>query len=208
MSLKIFKMATLGPSYTCILEQNDFSNSESLCHSDASNQVWAQSALRFGRCCLKNFKMAPMAATLEVRMEQILPFWIAISPQCLSPSFGLILLSVPIRRCFKIVKLATMVDLLGYWNGTNLAILNLYVTPMPPTMFGLNLTNLSGANMVWRFSSWPPWQPSWILEQKDFSNSNSPCGPNASHQSDLGFRSRCAFKIFKMATIWRPCHLG
>ena len=37
---------------------NDLSNSESLCHSDASHQVSAQSDLRFGRRChLKNFMM-------------------------------------------------------------------------------------------------------------------------------------------------------
>ena len=29
---------------------------------------------------------------------------------------------------------------LEYWNGTNLAILNLQVTPMPPTKFWLNPT--------------------------------------------------------------------
>ena len=52
--------------------RNDFCNSESLCHSDASNQVLAESALRFGRPChLKNFKMAALAVTLNVRMEQI-----------------------------------------------------------------------------------------------------------------------------------------
>ena len=34
------------------------SNSESLCRSDAFHQSLAQSNLRFGRCCLKNFKMA------------------------------------------------------------------------------------------------------------------------------------------------------
>ena len=42
-----------------ISEWNDFSNSEFLCHCDASHQVLAQSDLRFGRRCrLKNFKMA------------------------------------------------------------------------------------------------------------------------------------------------------
>ena len=42
-----------------ISEQNNFSNSESLCHCDASNQVLAKSNLRFGRRCgLKNFKVA------------------------------------------------------------------------------------------------------------------------------------------------------
>ena len=39
----------------------DFSNSESLCPSDASHQVSAQSNLWSGRrSCLKNFKMAAM----------------------------------------------------------------------------------------------------------------------------------------------------
>ena len=48
-----------------------FSNSESLCRFNAANQVWAQSALRFGRRChLKNFKMA-LAAIIDVRMERI-----------------------------------------------------------------------------------------------------------------------------------------
>ena len=58
-------------------------------------------------------------------------------------------------------------------------------------------------DVVWRFSRWLKWPPSWISEWKDFSNSKSPCGPNAFHevwaQSDLGFGSRCGFKIFKMA---------
>ena len=47
-----------------------FSNSESLCSFDAANQVWAQSALRFGRrCYLKNFKMASVAI-IDARMEE------------------------------------------------------------------------------------------------------------------------------------------
>ena len=35
-----------------------FSNSASSCHPDASHQVSAQPDLLFGRCGLKNFKMA------------------------------------------------------------------------------------------------------------------------------------------------------
>ena len=63
--------------------------------------------------------------------------------------------------------------------------------------------------MVWEELSFEDIQdgqcwPSWISEQNDFSNSKPPCGPNAIHQvwaqSDLGFWSRCGFKIFKMAT--------
>ena len=43
---------------------NDFSNPESLCPSDASHQVSAQSDLWFGRRCpLKNFKMAAIVDT-------------------------------------------------------------------------------------------------------------------------------------------------
>ena len=49
-----------------IAKRNDLSNSESLCCSDASRQVSAQSNLRFGkRCHLKNFKMATMVAILD-----------------------------------------------------------------------------------------------------------------------------------------------
>ena len=51
--LKIFKMA------------DNFSNSESLCRSNASCQVLAQSDLWFGRCRLKDFKMATMVAILD-----------------------------------------------------------------------------------------------------------------------------------------------
>ena len=50
-----------------ISERNDFSNSDSLCHSDALHQVSAQSDLRFGRRChLKNFDMAAMAAIKDI----------------------------------------------------------------------------------------------------------------------------------------------
>ena len=77
-----------------ILEQNDFSNSESLCHCDAPHQVLAKSDLRHGRrCCWKNYKMAAMG-----------PSWI--------------------------------------WNRiiNIIAILILYVAPMPPIKFLLNVT--------------------------------------------------------------------
>ena len=44
-----------------------------------------------------------------------------------------------------------------------------------------------------------PWRQSWTLEWNQFSYSKSLCYPNASHQSNLPFGSRCGFKIFKMA---------
>ena len=69
---------------------------------------------------------------------------------------------------------------LGYQNETNLAVLNLHVSPMPPTKFLVNPTYHSGADVISRFSRWPPRQPPWILERNKFSNSKSPSHPNAS----------------------------
>ena len=54
---------------TWILELNDFSDSESPCHPEASHQVLTRSDLRFGRFGLKNFKMAAMAAILDIGIE-------------------------------------------------------------------------------------------------------------------------------------------
>ena len=52
------------------------------------------------------------------------------------------------KRChLKNFKLATMGHL-GYRNGTILVILNLYVTPMPPIKFWLNLTYSLGGDIV------------------------------------------------------------
>ena len=121
----------------------------------------------------------------------------------------------------------------GYWNGTILVILNLYVTPILPIKFQLNLTyGLGGdvvwsisrwllsvtpmlpikfwlnptyglGDVVWRISKWPLWQPSWISELNDLSNSESPCSQNASYkvsaQSDLQFWRRCK-KFEKLMT--------
>ena len=177
-----------------------------------------------------------------------------MSPLCLPPSFSLIWLTVRELMLFQHFQDGHHGGHLGLWNGRNLAILNLKVTPMPPTKFRLNPTHHLGADVVWRFSRWSPWrptwilegndfshseslccsdashqvsahqvseyslgdivwrfsrwptwQPSWILEWNDFNNSKPPCGPNAIHQvwarSDLGFRSRCGFKIFKTAVL-------
>ena len=57
--------------------------------------------------------------------------------------------------------------------------------------------------MVWEEISFDPWQPSWISEQNNFSNSESLRHCNASHQdlaqSSLQFGRRCHLKNFKMA---------
>ena len=125
-------------------------------------------------------------------------------PKCLPPRLGSIRLTIREQTWFEDFQDGQHRGHLGYQNGTILAILILYVAPMPPIKFQLHQTYSLGGDVVWRFSRWLIWRPSWILEQKDFNNSKSPCGPNASHQvwaqSDLGFGSRCGFKIFKMAT--------
>ena len=72
-----------------ISERNNFSNSESLCRSNASYQVLDQTNLRFGRRCpLKNFKMASMTAILGFGTKRFWQFGISITFLCV-PSFWL-----------------------------------------------------------------------------------------------------------------------
>ena len=89
---------------------------------------------------------------------------------------------------------------LGYRNRTILAILNHCVTVLPPIKFWL-----WWPSWISRISRWPPWRPSWISERNDFSNSESLCHCDASHQvlaqSDLRFGRRYHLKNFKMATM-------
>ena len=59
----------------------------------------------------------------------------------------------------------------------NLAIPNLHVTLVPPIKFLHNLTYCLGGDVVWRITRW---QPSSILEQNDFSNTEFPLYPNSS----------------------------
>ena len=65
----------------------------------------------------------------------------------------------------------------------------------------------SEADVVSRFSRWPPWWPSWTAERNNFSYSEFLCRSHASHQvsalSGLRFGRRCRLKNFKMAG-----HLG
>ena len=118
--------------------------------------------------------------------------------QCLPLSFSLIWLTVQNQMSFQDFQAGHHGNHLGYWNKTNLAILNLHVTPMPHTMFGLNTTYLS-IEVVWRFSRWPPWLPSWISERNVLSSSESLCCYNASHQvsaqSDLRFGEDIVWRV-------------
>ena len=75
-----------------------------------------------------------------------------------------------------------------------------------PLSFSLIRFTPQEQNVVSRFSRWPHGGHLgyWILERNKFSNSKSPCHPNASHQvwaqSKLPFGGRHGLTIFKMAT--------
>ena len=58
---------------------------------------------------------------------------------------------------------------LGFPIETILAIFDLQVTPMLPTMFGVNWLLSSGEEVKNRFTRWLPWGPSWIFDRHDFS---------------------------------------
>ena len=190
-----------------ISEWNDFSNSESLCHSDASHQVIAQSDFD-SILAILNLYVAPMSSikfqlnpTYGLHEDVVWrisrwsqswisewndseQFWISMSLRCISSSFSSIWLMVW-ETSFE-----------EFQDGvTILAILNPYVSLMPPMKFRLNLTYGLGGDVVWRISRWPPWQPSWISERNDFNNSEFLCRSDASHQvsaqSDIRFGRRC-----------------
>ena len=71
---------------------------------------------------------------------------------------------------------------LGYQNRTILAILNLYNAQMPPIKFRLNLTSF-GRRCGLKNLKMAPWWLFWLLEWNDFSNSESLCPCDASHQN-------------------------
>ena len=58
---------------------------------------------------------------------------------------------------------------LGFLIGMILAIFDLQVTLMLPTKFRVNWHDGLGEEGKNRFSRWPPWRPSFIYNQHDFS---------------------------------------
>ena len=140
-----------------------FSNSESPCHPNAYHQVLAQSDLPFGSRWGLIFKMATCGPSQISDQDN----FSNSESLCLSDASNQVWTQSPLwfgRRCLlKNFKMAPWQPS-WCWNETNLAVLNLHVSPMPPTKFQLNLTCRSRANVVSRFSSWPPWRQSWILE--------------------------------------------
>ena len=122
--------------------------------------------------------------------------------RCFPSSFGSIQLMVWEEMSFEEFQDGHHGGNLGYQNRMILAILNLYVAPMPPIVSAQS--DFIG-DIVWRISRWSPWWPSWISECNNFSNSESLCCSDASHQvlaqSDLWFGRKCHLKNFKMAAM-------
>ena len=58
---------------------------------------------------------------------------------------------------------------LGFRIRTILAIFDLQAILMLPTKFRVNWLSGLGKEAKKRFSSWPPWRPSWISDRHDFS---------------------------------------
>ena len=177
-----------------ISEWNDFNNSKPPCGPNAIHQVGAQSDLGFRSRC--GFRRPSCIAKRNYFSNSD-----SLSLRCLPSSFGSIQLTVWKEMSFEEFQDGLRGGHLGYRNGTILAILNLYVTVMPPFKFRLNPTYGLG-DVLWRISRWPP---NWISEWNDFSNSESLCRSDASHQvsaqSDEWFGRRCRLKNFKMAAM-------
>ena len=88
---KNFKMAVAA---ILNIERNDFSNSESLCLSNTSSQVSAQSDFWFGRQRLKTFKTASMVAIMDIKQNNLAILNLCVPPMLpmefwLNPTYGL-----------------------------------------------------------------------------------------------------------------------
>ena len=160
--LKNSSMATMA-AILDVRKRKKNSNFESLCRSDASHQVLAQSDLRFGRRSFEEFQDGRHGGHLGDR------------------------------------------------NGTILAILNLCNSPMPPIKFLHNLTWF-GRRCRLKNLKMAPRRLSWLSERNDFSNPESLCHCEASHQvmaqSNLRIDRRYRLTNFKMATMAAILDIG
>ena len=95
-----------------IAKRKDLSNSESLFCSKASHQVSAQSNLQFGRCHLKNFKMAAMLVIFDIiRNNFSNSESLALMPPIkflLNPTYNL---EDVVRKNFKMASVAAILDI-------------------------------------------------------------------------------------------------
>ena len=177
---------------------NDFSNSESPCHSNASHQVSAQSNLQFWRC-LKLFKMA----ILDIRMERFKQFWISMSLWCLPSSFSSIWHGL---GGYIVWRISRRPSCILEWNDSS----NSEPLCRPDASHEASAQSAYGSgDVAWKLSRWPLWwsswsRPSWISERNDFSNSVSlGCLPSSFGSIRLTVWEELLFKGFQ-----EGCHGG
>ena len=123
--------------------------------------------------------------------DDFIDFLIYRSPWCFLPSLKSISLSVQEKKWKIDFQDGRHGSFLGFSIGTILANFNLCHSDASYQVssqlaFGL------GEEAKKRFSRWPPWQPSWISDQHDFSYFLSTNHPDASYQvlSQLAFSLR------------------
>ena len=146
----VWKISRWPPWWpSCKSDRNNFSNSESLCHCDASHQVLAQSDLRFGRRChLRISRWLPWRPSWILEGNEFSNFESLC--HCYASSIGL---TVWEEMSFEEFQDGHRGSHLGYQNGTILAILKIYNTPMPPIKFWLNWTYCLGGDVIWRMAA-------------------------------------------------------
>ena len=123
-----------------------------------------------------------MAAILDFQSEQFYPFLIYKSPHCFLPSFESIGLLVQEKKRNIDFHDGHLGCHFGFPIGIILANFDLQVIPMLPIKFRANWPFRSGEEVKNRFSRWPPWWPSWISHQNNFSYFLSTSHPDASKQ--------------------------
>ena len=108
-----------------------------------SPTVWALSDLGFGSRCGIKIHLGYPNGKISISM----------SLRSFPSSFSSIQLTVWEEMSFEEVQDGCHGGCLGYQNGTILAILNLYVAPMPPIKFWLNLSYGLGGDVICRMAA-------------------------------------------------------
>ena len=178
---------------------DNFSNSESLCRSDASNQVLTQSDLWFGRRCpLKNFKMAAMGMSFEVFHDGPHGGHLGYGNRTILAIMNLYNSPKPHIKFQLNLTYCLGLDVVWRiprwppswileWNNFSNSEFLCHCDASHPVLAQTNLR--FGSRCRLRISRRPPWWPSWISEWNKLSNSESLFGSHASHkvlaQSDM-----------------------